>query len=348
MITGDHATTARNIASEAGICNAATCSQIEGSELKSKGADTLKDEIMQVNIISRADPIDKVTIIEALHHNDKLVAMTGDGVNDAPALVKADIGIAMGKNGTDAARESADMVLVDNKFSTIVNGIEQARIVFENLRKTTSYLFSTSFGEIMTIILSLIIGLPLPITAVQILWLNLITDGFLDVAIATEGKHGDLLRFSSKKYQKGIVNGLMLTRIIILGSVMAIGSIIYFEKQLTTNDLVYAQTATFIVMAMYQWFNALNARSEDNSIFAIGIFKNKFVWGALFIEVVLCLFAVYTPFMNRILGTTPVSANVWFIASLFAVLIVFIEEGRKFLFKIYKDTKADKNVLNIS
>ena len=333
LITGDHPTTAKNIAISAKILNSSTTKNIiTGKELKDFSEEDLKNKILDIDVIARADPMDKVRIIKAIQANGLTVAMTGDGVNDAPALVNADIGISMGENGTDAAREASDMVLLDNRYATIINGIEQARIVFENLRKTTSYLFMTSFGEILTIVLAIIIGLPLPVTAAQILWLNLITDGFLDVSIATEGKHGDLLRFKIAKYKENIVSKLMLFRIFYLGTIMALGSITFFYFNLQNHSLAVAQTSAFIILAIFQWLNAFNARSSDLSIFKIGWFTNKYLFAALGVVILLCIAAVYTPFLNLILGTVPVNLDIWIWALGFASIIIVAEELRKLVF----------------
>jgi P-type Ca2+ transporter type 2C len=328
MITGDHVATAKYIAMQAGITNEDGLA-IDASEFREKSDAELIELLDKITVVARATPMDKVRLVDCFNQIGKTVAMTGDGVNDSPALVKADIGIAMGENGTDAAREAADMVLLDNKFSTIVHGIEEARVVYENLKKVVTYLFSTSLGEILTIFLSIVLGLPLPLIAVQILWLNLITDGFLVCAVALDEKENNIMSFKPERYKRNILNNLMLSRIFYLGLIMSVGSVLLFQVILKNHSLQYAQTSILIVMAMFQWFNAFNARSEEESIFKIGFFSNKYVTVAVLLEALLLVFAVYTPIMQKVLHTVPVELDVWIYSTIAALTIIAFEEIRK-------------------
>lgn len=342
MVTGDHVATAKHIAQQAGISTANSIA-IDASEFRESDDEVLKSSLDRLTVVARATPMDKVRLVDSFNSVGKIVAMTGDGVNDAPALVKSDIGIAMGENGTDAAREAADMVLMDNKFSTIVKGIEEARVVYENLKKVVTYLFSTSFGEILTIFLSILYGLPLPLIAVQILWLNLITDGFLVCAVAMEGKQDNIMSYKPSRYRKNILDSLMLSRVFYLALVMSIGSLIIFQSQLNNQTFDYARTCMLIVMAMFQWFNAFNARHEEQSIFKLGVFTNKYIVGAVLIEAALLVFAVYTPFMQKFLHTVSVSPSVWIYCFLMAGSIVVFEEIRKAYFKNLKSQYPQSN-----
>ncbi len=335
MITGDHVETAKNIARQAGISKKGDIS-LDAAEFQGKSDEEIIASLDKLTVVARATPMDKVRLVDCFNQLKKIVAMTGDGVNDAPALVKADIGIAMGENGTDAAKEAADMILLDNKFSTIVKGIEEGRVVYENLKKVVTYLFATSFGGVLTIFITILVGLPLPLLAVQILWLNLITDGFLVCAVALEGKQDGIMKFKPERYKKNILDGLIISRVVIMALVMSVGSVLIFQVNISNNPIDYTRTCMLITMAMFQWFNAFNARSETESIFKFGIFTNKFIIAAVVIEVFLLLFAVYSPIMQKLLHTVPVDPSIWLYSLLMASTIIVVEEIRKAYFKSLK------------
>jgi Ca2+-transporting ATPase len=332
MITGDHLNTAKHIGKNIGIYGPQKLAVL-GNQLGDLFHFTQAPE--QLSIVARATPFDKTILIDQLKADHKLVAMTGDGVNDAPALVKADIGIAMGKSGTDAAREAADMVLVDDAFSTIVDGIGAARGIFENIRKVISYLFTTSYGELGVIFISLLLQLPLPLVAAQILWLNLITDGLLDISLSTEAHTPSIMNKSHLRYKGNIIDKLLLLRIILLGTIMSVGTIIIFLIELEANGLAYARTAAMIVLAIFQWVHAFNSRSETRSIFALGFFTNRAVVFTVAIEGVLLFLAVYHPLFQQLLQTVPVAPNVWVVAIVSSLTVLFAEEVRKYLFKTF-------------
>lgn len=332
MITGDHLETAKTIAREAGIYQEGDLA-VDSRNFQKNLQGLINEE--KLRVIARATPLDKSLLIELLKKNHHSIAMTGDGVNDAPALAQADIGIAMGVIGTDAARETADMVLLDDKFSTIVHGIFEARGVFENIRKVINYLFTTSYGEIFVILVGMLFGLPLPLTAVQILWMNLVTDGLLDVSIATEANREDVLNAPHQRYRGSVIDGLLFFRIVLLGSIMGLGSLWLFAHELQDHGLAYARTACLIVLAMYQWFHAFNARSEDQSLLNIGIFRNRAVLLALCILIFVTILAVYNPLMHSLLGTQSVGLEIWMKSALLTAPIILIEEGRKWIFRKY-------------
>lgn len=332
MITGDHLNTAKTVGSQVGLYRTGDLA-ILGSQLEDLIHFTNAPQ--ELTIVARATPFDKSALIDQLHADRKLVAMTGDGVNDAPALVKADIGIAMGKSGTDAARESADMILADDAFATIVDGISAARGIFENIRKVISYLFTTSYGEVGVIFIAMFLQLPLPLLAAQILWLNLITDGLLDISISTESHTPNIMKVSHLRYKNSIIDKLLLLRIILLGSIMSVGTVIIFIMELRSHDLAYARTSAMIVLAIFQWVHALNSRSETRSIFALGFFTNRAVVAALVIEAVLLVLAVYHPFLQQLLRTVPVAPSVWGVAIVTSLSVLVVEELRKYLFQKY-------------
>lgn len=324
MVTGDYKNTAIASARIAGF-EVTDENVISGEELLSIKPETLAE----IKVVYRAKPEDKSTIINILTKLKHIVAMTGDGVNDAPALVRAHIGIAMGKGGTQAAIESADMVLLDNKFSTIVHGIEQARVIFENIKKVITYLVITSLAETILILGAIFFKLPIPLLGVQLLWLNLVTDGLLDITLATEKQDGNVIKYSPKRYQGPIVDKKMLLAVLRIGIYLALGALLFFVRIKDAYPIEYVRTAILVFIAVPQWFIALSMRSFDTSLFKLGFFTNKYLNWAIAAQIVLLVAAVYTPFMDQILHTVPLEASVWVITILFGITILVMEEVRK-------------------
>ena len=331
MITGDLKLTAQAIAKEAGIY------QNGDVVLTAHDIDTLSNaeftkKLAKTSVFARVTPEYKLKIIQAYKAMGKIVAMTGDGVNDAPSLVAADLGIAMGKAGTEVAKEASDIVLLDDNFSSIVAAIEEGRSIYKTIKKVALFLFSTSWGEILTIIGAFLLGLPLPILPAQIIWLNLVTDGFLDVALAMEPKEKDLLRKNFERSSKYLVNKLMAQRMFIMGIPMMLGTLFLFRTYFA-NDITKAWTISLTTLAVFQWFNSWNCRHESKSIFKMNPFSNKFLVGASLIVILLQLFAIYNPLMQNLLRTTPLNLSEWLVIIAIATSIVFVEEIRKFFYR---------------
>lgn len=328
MITGDHKITARAIAIEANIAEHHDF-VLDGSELDKLTDEDLLKILEKVSVFARVTPEHKLRIVNLYKTLGKTIAMTGDGVNDAPSLVSADLGISMGKIGTEVAKEASDIVLLDDNFRSIVSAIEEGRSIFQTIKKIVLYLFSTSVGEVLTIIIALVIGLPLPIIAAQIIWLNLVTDGFLDVSLAMDPKDKNILLGKFQKPKKYIVDALMIRRTILMALPMAFGTIVLFTLYLQ-ESINYAWTVSLTTLAVFQWFNVWNCRSEKESIFNKNMLSNRYLISATILVVLLQLFAVYNPYMQSILRTTDLALRDWYIIILTGLPIVVLEEIRKF------------------
>lgn len=328
MITGDHKVTAEAIARDAGIYREGDLI-FTGQDIDALSEKELSEKLGLVSVFARVTPEHKLCIIKAYKARGEIVAMTGDGVNDAPSLVAADLGVAMGKVGTEVAKEASDIVLLDDNFGSIVSAIEEGRGIYKTIKKVILYLFSTSVGEVFTIAGALFIGIPLPILPAQIIWLNFVTDGFLDVALAMEPKEKGLLSGNFERPKKYLVDKLMTYRMFLMAIPMAVGALYLFTQYYET-DIAKAWTMSLTVLAVFQWFNAWNCRSEDKSIFKTNPLSNKFLVGATLTVIVLQLFAVYNPLMQKILRTAPLEASDWLMIIAIATSIVMVEEVRKF------------------
>lgn len=332
MITGDHKLTAQAIAKEAGIYKD-NDNVLTGQDIDAFSDTELAEKLSQTSVFARVTPEHKLRIVNVYKANGEIVAMTGDGVNDAPCLVAADLGVAMGKVGTEVAKEAADIVLLDDNFGSIVSAIEEGRSIYKTIKKVMLYLFSTSWGETLTIAGALLLGFPLPILPAQIIWLNFVTDGFLDVALAMEPKEEGLLCGSFERPKtKYLVDKLMAQRMFIMGVPMMLGTLFLFSGYFK-NDLAKAWTISLTTLAVFQWFNAWNCRHESKSIFQMNPFSNKFLVGATFATIFLQFLVVYNPLMQKFLRTVPLNLSEWLIIVLVATSIIFVEEIRKFFYR---------------
>jgi P-type Ca2+ transporter type 2C len=325
MITGDHPRTAAVIARELGISSDGRT--MTGAELDKQDDDALAKTVAEVSVYARVNPDHKLRIVKALQRDRAIVAMTGDGVNDAPALKTADIGIAMGVMGTDVAREAADIVLADDNFASIVAAVDEGRAIFANIRTFLRYLLSSNIGEVLTMFFGVLlagrIGLPsqngvivLPLLATQLLWINLVTDGAPALALGVDPPEEDLMRQPPRPNGEPVITGEMWRGIFFVGVVMAIATLLVLDASLPggfipgNGNLRYAQTMTFTCLTLAQFFNVFNSRSDRRSAFG-GIFSNHWVWGALGLSLVLQLMVTYVPAMQQAFGTMPLSLADW-------------------------------------
>ena len=328
MITGDQKATAVAIAGELGLPQGEA---LTGLELGQMSDEELSARIERISVFARVEPIHKLRIVNAMKLKGYTVAVTGDGVNDGPALRAADIGIAMGIKGTDVAREASDMVLTDDNFASIVAAVEEGRVIFSNIRRSVFYLLSTSMGELFTWITAILLGIPLPVVAVQILWINLVTDGVCTIPLGLEPKHRNVLEEPARRAKAGIVYKGMLARIAFIALFMSAGTLFIFKWELPRVGLDESRTIAFCMLVAFQWFNALNARSDDQSLFKLGVFSNRLLLGAIGLAVLLQVMVIYTPPFQKLFYTVPLDLGDWGIVILTAAGLLVVEEVRKLI-----------------
>ena len=340
MITGDHKITAEAIAKEIGIWHE-NDEALTGLEIDKMSDAELSEKLKTVAVFARVNPEHKMRIIDAYRTRGEVVAMTGDGVNDAPSLVAADLGVAMGNIGTEVAKEASDIILLDDNLESIVSAIEEGRSIYKTIKKVILYLFAGSWSQVFAIIGSLFMSLPLPLLPVQIIWLNFVTDGFLDVSLAMEPKENHLLKGKFEKQKKHLIDKLMFKRIILMSVPLAIGTLILFSLYYETN-IIKAWTIALTTLAVGHWFNAWNCRSEIKSIFQINPFSNKFLVGTTITIIIFQMLAIYTPTMNTFLKTAPLNLSDWVLIVPIAATIVLVEEIRKLFYR----KRLAKNILS--
>lgn len=329
MITGDHSDTAMAIAKSVGIYEEGDYI-LTDKDLINLSPSELRSKIIKTSVFARVTPDHKMTIVNAYKSAGLVIAMTGDGVNDALSLASADLGVSMGKMGTEVAKEASDIILLDDNFGSIVYAVEEGRNIYRTIKKVLIYLLSTGLGEIFAIGGAILLGLQMPFSASQIIWLNFVTDGFLVVALAMEPKDTSLLSSKMKKGDQKLINKEMLLRMFIMGFVMMIGTIILFNNYMFEGFLK-ASTVALTVLAVYQWFNAFNCRSDRKSIFRMNFFSNKYLLFAFAAVIGLQVLAVYTKPFNKFLNTTPINLSDWVIIIVVALSVIFVDEIYKLI-----------------
>jgi potassium/sodium efflux P-type ATPase len=346
MITGDHPRTAARIAGELGIVDAGARA-LTGVDLDGLDDAGFVAAVRQTSVYARVAPEHKLRIVDALQADGHIVAMTGDGVNDAPALKRADIGVAMGRNGTDVAKEAADMILADDNFATIITAVREGRAIFANIRKFLRFLLSSNIGEVLTMFFGVVFsgaiglrtggeGLAVPLLATQILWINLLTDGAPALAMGLDPPPRDVMRRAPRPRGDRVIDRQMWIGIVWVGTVMAAVTLLALDLRLPggvidgSGDLVEARTMAFTTLVLAQLFNCFNARSDRSSAFR-GLFTNRLLWAAIALAVALQMAVVHVPLLNDAFDTTPLGIGDWLTCIALASLVLWADEAKKAL-----------------
>jgi magnesium-transporting ATPase (P-type) len=354
MITGDHPRTAARIAADLGIVEAGAAA-LCGSQLDALDDAAFKEAVRNTSVFARVAPAHKLRIVAALQADDQIVAMTGDGVNDAPALKAADIGVAMGITGTEVTKEAAKMILADDNFATIVQAVREGRAIFDNIRKFLRYLLSSNMGEVLTVFLGVVgagvlgltraelgsdagagHGVVLPLLATQILWINMVTDSGPALAMGVDPATGDVMRRPPRQRDARVIDARMWSGVIQVGAVMALATLLTIDLYLPggliegTHTLDNARTAGFTVLVLAQLFNCFNARSDHRSAFA-QLFVNPWLWGSIALAVLLQIAVVHLAWLNLAFGTAPLSLAQWALCTAMASTVLWTSELRKLM-----------------
>lgn len=340
MITGDHIITAKAIAKDLGILRGSDLA-VTGEELDKIPQSILQKNIMNYFVFARVTPEHKVRIVKAYQSTGAVVAMTGDGVNDAPALKNADIGIAMGKNGTDVAKNAADMVLTDDNFVTIVEAVKQGRNIFDNIKKAVHFLIATNIGEIVTIFLGLVLGLKSPLLAIQLLWINLVTDSLPAIALGLEKPEADIMDKKPRDSRKGIFADGLWQRIITEGTMLGILTLVAFSVGNYLYDIEVGRTMAFVSLGLLELVHSFNIKSEE-SIFKVGLFENKYLLGAFILGALLQIVVVVIPSVAEVFKLVPLTQVQWMYTFGISILPLVIMEIQKVFNKIEPSTMQIK------
>lgn len=324
MITGDHKNTALAIAKSINICNSDD-QALTGEELEKMSDKELVEKVAKVRVFARVSPNHKLRIVKAFKKTGNIVAMTGDGVNDAPAIKEADIGVAMGISGTDVTKEAAAMVLIDDNFATIVSAVEEGRIIYDNIRKFIRYLLSCNLGEVLTMFLASLFYLPNPLTPIQILFVNLATDGLPAIALGVDPADKDIMRQQPREKDESIFARGLWEKIVVRGCLIGVCTLLSFMVgRFYMLDLATCRTIALCTLVMSQLFHVFECRSERHSIFEIKLFTNPYLVGAVLISIVMICSILYIPFLGSIFNTVPLRFKEWSLVLFFSGSIFLI------------------------
>ena len=329
MITGDHKITAESVARQLELPSG---DAVTSAELRGMTDEELSEQIRHISVFARIEPLHKLKIVNALRSQGHIVAMTGDGVNDAPALKAADIGIAMGITGTDVTKEASEVVLADDNFASIVTAVDEGRAIFNRLRNVIFFLLSTNIGELLALILCVLFVGEAPLLALQILWVNLLTDMAVSIPMGLEPKHGNELKQPPRHPAVGLIFPGLILRIVFMAGLMSVGIFLVFNWAQARMTLEEARTIAFCTMVAFEWFRAFNAKSDEQTAFKIGIFRNRWLLVTISAAILLQIAVVYVPFLQVAFSTVPISIDKWGIALLAGGSLFAIEELRKILF----------------
>jgi Ca2+-transporting ATPase len=349
MITGDHPRTAARIAADLGLVEA-EAGALTGLELDALDDAALAEAVRTTSVYARVSPAHKLRIVDALQADGNVVAMTGDGVNDAPALKSADIGIAMGVTGTEVTKEAAKMILADDNFATIVEAVREGRGIVDNIRKFLRYLLSSNMGEVLTVFLGVVgagvIGLTgagdavvLPLLATQILWINLVTDSGPALAMGVDPPTDDVMARRPRRSTEPLIDARMWANVVQTGVVIAVVTLLTIDLSLPggliegTHDFATARTAGFTVLVLTSLFTCFNARSDTSSAFT-HLFVNRWLWGAIALSVLLQVAVVHLDFLNVAFGTVPLQLEQWLLCAAMASVVLWFSELRKLLSRV--------------
>jgi len=339
MITGDHPLTAKTIARRLGIIDDRD-EVITGQDLDKLTMDEFEDKVEHIRVYARVAPEQKIKIVRALQDKGEFVAMTGDGVNDAPALKRADIGVAMGITGTDVSKEASHMILLDDNFATIVKAVKEGRRIFDNIRKFIKYTMTSNSGEIWTIFLPPFMGLPIPLLPIHILWINLVTDGLPGLALAVEPAEKEIMKKPPRHPKESIFSHGLGYHLFWVGLLMG-GVSIFTQAWFMKAGGTHWQTMVFTVLSLSQMGHVLAIRSDKESLFKIGLLSNKPLLGAILLTFLLQMATIYIPFLNPIFKTAPLTAGELFVTLVLSSFVFIAVEIEKWFLRRREIVKSD-------
>jgi Ca2+-transporting ATPase len=342
MLTGDHKETAVAVAREVGIVGEVAKGVYTEHELAEMDDAAFRTAVLGAAVIARVSPEMKYRVVGAFADAGKVVARTGDGVNDAPALKRSAVGIAMGASGTDVARQSADIILTDDNFVSIVDAVEEGRVAFRNVRLTTAYLLMSNLGEVVTLAAGLLLGLPLILAPSQILWMNLVTDGLPDVALATERHTQDVLSMPPSAVQGSLVSRRLLYMSAVAAVITAAVTLYMYMQAASTGSLEHARSVAFTTLALSQLWNVFGLRTETGSVFKLGLFSNPFVTVAVLASFGMQVAVIHLPFLQKTFRTTPLAPIDWLRIVVVSSVVLVAVEACKFVFRRLDNARSRK------